>query len=393
MPILFGVILLDLIGFGIVITILPFLSPQLGAGKFDIALIIVSYAVCSGLCGPYWGKLSDRIGRKPVIMICLAGGALAYVLLGLASELWMVFAARAFAGLMAGNIGVASAMMADLTTPENRARGMGLIGAAFGLGLAMGPVLGGLLAGDGNSFTLPCIVAGGMSVLAIIAAALFLPESVSKQRQAESRALQQDKQGLSIYQMLKQTGNRLLTCQYVLHNSCVSAFSYMFPLWVADLLDWTPREVGIIFGIQGIIMAVMQGGFMGLLIRLLGEFPLLRVSISLFLCGLLTAAFAETMPVMVTAAFMAMSGATLCMPVLNTLTSNRTPIALRGRMLGTTSSAGSWGRVIGPLFAGTNLALFGYQAAWLGCAALVVLYLCWALWEKPDRHTGMQSLD
>ncbi len=393
MPILFGVILLDLIGFGIVIPILPFLSPQLGAGKFDIALIIVSYAVCSGLCGPYWGKLSDRIGRKPVIMICLAGGALAYVLLGLASELWMVFAARAFAGLMAGNIGVASAMMADLTTPENRARGMGLIGAAFGLGLAMGPVLGGLLAGDGNSFTLPCIVAGGMSVLAIIAAALFLPESVSKQRQAESRALQQDKQGLSIYQMLKQTGNRLLTCQYVLHNSCVSAFSYMFPLWVADLLDWTPREVGIIFGIQGIIMAVMQGGFMGLLIRLLGEFPLLRVSISLFLCGLLTAAFAETMPVMVTAAFMAMSGATLCMPVLNTLTSNRTPIALRGRMLGTTSSAGSWGRVVGPLFAGTNLALFGYQAAWLGCAALVVIYLAWALWEKPHRHTGMQSPD
>ena len=193
--------------------------------------------------------------------------------------------------------------------------------------------------------------------------------------------------------MLKQTGNRLLTCQYVLHNSCVSAFSYMFPLWVADLLAWTPREVGIVFGIQGIIMAVMQGGFMGQLIRLLGEFPLLRVSIALFLCGLLTAAFAETMPVMVTAAFMTMSGATLCMPVLNTLTSNRTPAALRGRMLGTTSSAGSWGRVVGPLFAGTNLALFGYQAAWLGCAALVVIYLAWALWEKPHRHTGMQSPD
>ncbi|MEP1471202.1 MAG: MFS transporter [Halieaceae bacterium] len=390
MPILFGVILLDLIGFGIVIPILPFLSPELGASNFDIALIIVSYAVCSGLCGPYWGKLSDRMGRKPVIMICLAGGALAYVMLGLASELWMVFAARAFAGLMAGNIGVASAMMADLTTPENRARGMGLIGAAFGLGLVMGPLLGGLLAGDGNSFTLPCIVAGGMSVLAIIAAALFLPESVSKQKQEESRVLQQGKQSLSIYQMLKQTGNRLLTTQYVLHNSCVSAFTYMFPLWVADLLDWTPREVGIVFGIQGAIMAVLQGGFMGQLIRLLGEFPLLRVSITLFLSGLIMAAFAQTMPVMVAAAFTAMSGATLCMPVLNTLTSNRTPAALRGRMLGTTSSAASWGRVVGPLFAGTNLALFGYQAAWLGCAALVAVYLAWALWERPERHSGMQ---
>ena len=132
MPILFGVILLDLIGFGIVIPILPFLSPQLGAGKFDIALIIVSYAVCSGLCGPYWGKLSDRIGRKPVIMICLAGGALAYVLLGLASELWMVFAARAFAGLMAGNIGVASAMMAAATPQQDDVRTLAAMDTAAG---------------------------------------------------------------------------------------------------------------------------------------------------------------------------------------------------------------------------------------------------------------------
>ncbi len=392
MPLLFGVILLDLIGFGIVIPILPFLSPQLGAGKFDIALIIVSYAICSGLCGPFWGKLSDRIGRKPVIMICLAGGALAYVMLGLASELWMVYVARAFAGLMAGNIGVASAMMADLTTPETRARGMGLIGAAFGLGLVMGPLLGGLLAGDGTSFMLPCIVAGGMSVLAIIAAAVFLPESLTTERRAQNLREQQTGPRLSTYQMLRQTGNRMLTFQYVLHNSSVSAFTYMFPLWVADLLDWTPREVGIVFGIQGAIMAVVQGGFMGVLIRGLGELPLLRLSIALFLSGLLIAVFADTMPMMVTAAFTAMTGATLCMPVLNTLTSNRTPVALRGRMLGTTSSAASWGRVFGPLIAGTNLALFGYQAAWLGCAGLVVVYLCWAIWERADRHPGVQTV-
>ena len=101
MPILFGVILLDLIGFGIVIPILPFLSPQLGADKMDIALIIVTYAVCAGLSGPLWGRLSDLIGRKPVIMICLAGAVVAYVMLGLATQLWMVFVARGFAGLMA----------------------------------------------------------------------------------------------------------------------------------------------------------------------------------------------------------------------------------------------------------------------------------------------------
>ena len=142
MPILFGVVLLDLIGFGVVIPILPFLSPQLGASKMDIAYIVMVYAMGAGLSGPLWGKLSDRIGRKPVIMTCLAGGALSYVMLGLATELWMIYAVRAFAGVMAGNFGVASAMMADITPPEQRARGMGIIGAAFGLGMVLGPMLG-----------------------------------------------------------------------------------------------------------------------------------------------------------------------------------------------------------------------------------------------------------
>ena len=177
MPILFGVVLLDLIGFGIVIPILPFLSPQLGANKMDIALIISVYAVCSGLCGPYWGRLSDRIGRKPVIMICLAGAAVSYVMLGLASSLWMIYAARGFAGIMAGNFGVASAMMADITPPEQRARGMGLIGAAFGLGFVLGPVLGGVLAGDEGSFFLPCLFASMTSAFAVLAAWRYLPES------------------------------------------------------------------------------------------------------------------------------------------------------------------------------------------------------------------------
>jgi MFS family permease len=378
------VVLLDLIGFGIVIPILPFLSPRLGADNLDVAFIIVIYALCAGLCAPYWGRLSDRIGRKPVIMICLAGAAVSYVMLGLASQLWMVYAARGFAGMMAGNFGVASAMMADITRPENRARGMGMIGAAFGLGLVLGPVLGGLLSDGGTSFVLPCIVAGVMSVLAIIAAAVFLPESLSAQKRAANRAHQKSGQQGSIFAMLRATGNRLLVFQYVLHNATVGSTTYLFPLWVGDVLHWSAREVGIVFGIQGALIAIIQGGVMGPAVRALGEIKFLRLGVSTCLLGLIVAVFADTMPFMVASAFIALSGATLCMPLLNTIVTYRTPSDLRGRMMGTTGSASSWGRVVGPLFTGANLALFGYTGAWIGIVFIVFFYFIWA-WRLQGR--------
>lgn len=393
MPILFGVVLIDLIGFGIVIPILPFLSPQLGADKIDIALIIVTYAAFSGLFGPFWGRLSDRRGRKPVIMICLAGGALSYVFLGLATELWMVFAARAFAGVMAGNFGVASAMMADVTSPENRAKGMGLIGAAFGLGMVLGPLLGGLLAGDSGSFVLPCIFAGFMSVLAIIAAAVFLPESLSPERRAANRAHQKSGEGVSTAAILEQSNSRLFVVQYVLHNACVSSSTYLFPLWVADVLGWSAREVGFVFGIQGMIMVVVQGGAMGALVRVLGEWRFLRIAIFTFLGGLLLAVFAWNMHSMVASMFVSMTGATLCMPLLNTLITHRTPAKYRGRIMGTTSAASSWGRVFGPALTGFNLAWFGYSVAWAACAALVACYLVWAFWESARSGASVYTND
>ncbi|QFU77452.1 MFS transporter [Halioglobus maricola] len=381
MPLLFGVVLLDLIGFGIVIPILPFLSPQLGANELDIALIIVTYAACSGISGPFWGRLSDRLGRKPVIMLCLAGGALGYVALGLANELWMVFVARGFAGLMAGNFGVASAMMADITGPENRAKGMGLIGAAFGLGMVLGPLLGGLLAGDDGSFALPCIFAGVMSVLAIIAAAIFLPESLPPERRAANRAQQQNPDRASTLEVLKASHTRWFVFQYAVHNACVSSATYIFPLWVAHELAWTAREVGIVFGIQGMIMVLLQGGAMGALVRIFGEWRLLRLTVGMFFVGLVVAVFADTMPVMLASLFIGMSGATMCMPLLNTIFTQRTPAQYRGRLMGTTAAMSSWGRVAGPLVSGLALGVIGYSATWGIWAAVVAYYFAWVVME------------
>ena len=129
----FSVIVVDLIGFGIVIPILPFMSPALGGDEMDVALVIAVYSLGAGVMGPFWGGLSDRIGRKRVLMICLFGGAVSYGMLGVATELWMLYAARGFGGLMAGSLPVASALMADVSPPHKRAKAMGLVGTAFGI--------------------------------------------------------------------------------------------------------------------------------------------------------------------------------------------------------------------------------------------------------------------
>jgi DHA1 family tetracycline resistance protein-like MFS transporter len=251
---------------------------------------------------------------------------------------------------------------------------MGLIGAAFGSGIVLGPMLGGLLSGHNASFTLPCVVAGGMSLLAILAAAFFLAESLPRGKRVQNREHQRGARSVSIYNLLQQTGNRLFVSQYVFHQAAVSSITYLFPLWMGDVLGWRAREVGIVFGIQGALMIIFQGGLLGPLARLLGEWRVLRLAIFVLLLGLLSASLANTMHSMVGSIFLAMTGATLCIPMLNTIVSYSTTLQYRGRMMGITSSASSWGRVVGPLVAGTSLGLLGYSGAWLVSATIVSIY-------------------
>jgi len=148
MPVLFLIVFIDLVGFGLVIPLLPFYAERFGASPQEVTILVAVYSLGSMLTAPLWGRLSDRIGRRPVLMASMIASALAYLWLGFASSLWMLFAARAIAGACAGNISAAQAYIADVTTPENRARGMGMIGAAFGLGFIIGPALGGAVAGS-----------------------------------------------------------------------------------------------------------------------------------------------------------------------------------------------------------------------------------------------------
>ena len=373
----FFVIVVDLIGFGIVIPILPFLSPQLGGGTDDIAFILATYSVAAAIVAPIWGRLSDRVGRRRILGICLLGGAASHFLLAIAETLWLVYASRAVAGMMAGGVPVATALIADASTPEQRSRAMGLIGRAFGIGLILGPVIGGVLARSDTDFMLPCMVAGVLSVLAAGLAVILLPAGKGGEGYAES-AVNEDPSA-PLRRMVKRPGLLLFICQFCLHTSAVSASVYLFPLWVANGLGWQAREVGLFFGLIGVVMVVTQGNILGWMTDRFGNLWVLRSAALCFSAALALSAVATQAWAMGALGLLLFSAATLCLPVLNTIASHLVTPASRGQFFGVTASSAAFGRILGPLVAAALLAQGGYELAWLGTSAVVLLVVMWSM--------------
>ena len=387
----FFVIVVDLIGFGIVIPILPFLSPHLGGGADDVAFILVSYSIMAALVAPLWGRLSDRLGRRLILFVCLLGGAGSHFLLAASNELWMVYLSRAVAGAMAGSLPVATALIADTSTPDQRSRALGLIGRAFGIGLVLGPVIGGVLARSETDFTLPCIVAGVLSGSAAVLALLLLPKSGPKAAPQLSESADTVSAPIpSVWGMLGRSGAALFVSQFALHSCAVSAAIYLFPLWVSYGLGWTAREVGLFFGLVGVVMIVTQGNFLGRMTDRFGTIWVLRGATVIFSLCLLLSAVASGALAMGVLGLLAFSAATLCLPVLNTIASHAVPAPWRGQFFGVTASSASFGRVGGPLIAAALLAQGDFTLAWLGTSAIVLLVVGWSIMQGSDPVDGLQ---
>lgn len=390
----FFVIVVDLIGFGIVIPILPFLSPHLGGGTDDVAFILVSYSVTAALVAPLWGRLSDRLGRRLILFICLLGGAASHFLLAASDALWMVYLARAVAGAMAGSLPVATALIADASTPDQRSRAMGLIGRAFGIGLILGPVIGGVLARSETDFALPCIFAGVLSASAAVLALVLLPKPVPTSQPQVGESVAGDVAPLpSLRAMLGASGVGLFVLQFALHTCAVSASIYLFPLWVSQGLGWTAHEVGLFFGLVGVVMIVTQGNFLGRMTDRFGTIWVLRAAAVTFSLSLLLSTVASGALAMGALGLLAFSAATLCLPVLNTIASHAVPAPWRGQFFGVTASSASFGRVGGPLIAATLLAQGDFGLAWLGTSAIVMLVVGWSMLQGPDPIGGLQISD
>ena len=370
----FLVIVIDLVGFGLVIPLLPFMAPSLGGDSTDVAFIMITYALGAALVSPAWGKLSDKSGRRQALVLALLCSCLAYIVTAMAGTLWQVYFGRALSGLAAGSLPVATALMADLSPPERRAKAMGLVGTAFGLGLIAGPVLGGLLTGESKSFALPFYTAAVMSLVAAVCAHTMLPAKMVKTASPRSDAAED----VVPVPVLRPKQNRLLLMQYVTHTSSVSSIIYLFPLWVADAFTWGPKDVGYFFGVVGVAMITLQGGLLAILTKLFGHMNVLRVGSVTFAISLFVVATAEITPWMPAMIFFAFCGSTVCLPLLNAIASEIVDPSHRGRMMGMTASASSTGRIVGPLFAAALLNSRDFNTAWFGSALMVLFLVIWS---------------
>jgi DHA1 family tetracycline resistance protein-like MFS transporter len=376
MPTLFLIVLVDLIGFGLVIPLLPFYALRFAASPQQVTVLLAVYSLMQLFTAPLWGRLSDRIGRRPVLMVSMAASVAAYFWIGSATALWMLFMARALAGACAGNIAAAQAYIADITKPEHRAKGMGLIGAAFGLGFIIGPAFGGLLAGNNPAaadIETPAWVAAGLSFVALCGVVALLRESLpADQRGGRRRSRNRFAAALEV--LHRPVLSRLLLIFFLV----ILAFAGMestFALWAIGQFGWGPRQVGYVFSFVGFLSATLQGGMIGRLTRLFGEERLLLCGLGLIGAGLLVLPLAHGLAVLALAVTTLALGMGLMQPSLSSLISRRAGREEQGEVMGVSQSVGSLSRVLGPVAAGFFFGEFGRDAAFVWGAVLVAVAL------------------
>jgi len=346
---LFVTMVVIMMGFGMVIPILPYYIEQFGAGGSAMGMLMAIYAVMQFFFSPVWGRLSDRHGRKPVLIIGVLGNGITQLLFGLSTNLGMMFAARALAGILSSaTLPTAMAYISDSTTNEERGGAMGMIGAAMGVGMTIGPGLAGWLAG--YQLALPFFVAAALSLVTLVLIYRILPESLpSDRRQIQAQAAQ-DPQLRQMWQALFGPIGFLLLLA-LLMSFGLTSFEGIFGLYVLDLFNYSPQRVGLIITLVGVISAVAQGGLTGPLSKRWGEVRIVQGSLLVSALGFgLMLLARDFIGVLITVGIFVLGNAML-RPVIASLTSKRAPGG-QGIAMGLSNAFMSLGRILGPLWAG-----------------------------------------
>jgi MFS transporter, DHA1 family, tetracycline resistance protein len=373
--VLFLIVFVDLLGFGIVIPLLPYYADAYGASPATVGAVVAVYSLMQFFFSPVWGRLSDRIGRRPVLLISLSGSIVGYTIFAFAPSLPLLFLSRIVAGIAAANIGTAHAYIADVTTPENRARGMGLIGAAFGLGFIFGPPIGGILSSasldrglHGN--LIPGLAAAGLSAVAWTIAAFVLAES----RRPSGAGGVLRRFDFSAWRGAFRAP--LLATVLVILFLLILGFASMettVTLFAKERFGFTPRDLGYFFGFMGVIVAVIQGGFIGRLARAFGERKLVAAGALSLMTGFALVPFVPDSRYLYPVAFLVAVGQALSYPNLMSLVTKASPASLHGSVLGVSQSVASLSRVLGPLVGGFTYGLAKAPGSFFTAAVLAAI--------------------
>lgn len=400
----FLAVLIDLMGFGLVLPLLPFYASTFHASAVAIGLLYSVYSLAQLIFSPLWGSLSDRIGRRPIMLMSTLGAVCAYLLFAVSKSLAVLFTSRLIAGIMGGNISTAQAYAADVTAPEDRAKGMGLIGAAFGIGFVLGPALSTLLIHPAfvrhlpfhvqNPYSLPGFFAAFMSLASFFLVLFKLPETVAqsgheKQPFVLKGGVFSKSFWASIFEVKPNRARYLfpllILSAFLLSFGQSSLYS-AFPLFCKARLAMPAEQVGMQFVIMGLIAVLIQGGLIRHLVKKWGEEKLFFTGNILMICGLALIPFAPSQRIVTLFLSVMAVGVSLNGPTLNSLISKEADPAQIGRAMGTSQGISGLGRVLGPTWGGWLYGLY-YSAPFLATAAAVsgTLWIGHKLkqWAKP----------
>lgn len=380
---LFLFCVIDTLGFGILIPLVPYMADRFGVAPQFITPVLGSYSLCQLLAAPYWGRLSDRWGRRPILMSSLAGACLSYVILGFANNIWWLLASRMLAGCMAGNIAAAFAYASDVSTPQKRAGTLGLVGAAIGIGFTLGQPIGGLLAGADAAhanFVAPAVLSTLTSLTAILLVRFVLPESHA----AVPREGHPQESRRGAWRLLRErpTLARLSVATLVVTYS-QAILESIFAIWALRRYGFGPRTVGFLLCAVALPALVMQGGLVRLLVPRIGEARLAMWGVLLYVAGLLTLSVSPSLGVTIAGLILCGIGLGAYNPSAFALASRQSRGHDRGAVMGAYVASGSLARVIGPFSSGPLYALLGSAAPFV-IGACVTLPAAWLV-RRADR--------
>lgn len=386
---IFATVFLDLLGVGILIPVIPYLVQQYNSDALVVGLLSLSYSAAQFVAAPVLGALSDRYGRRPLLVLSVLGSAVGYVVFGLAGSLAVLFLGRIIDGFTGGNISIAQAYIADVTPPKDRAKNFGLIGAAFGLGFIMGPALGGVL--SQISLQTPAFVAAGLSLITAAFGFFVLPESLpAEMRKRTAITLAEINPIRQVGEAIQRPGLRPALLAIFAQNVAFAGLQSNFAVFTLQRFGLGPQQNAALFTFLGIVGVVMQGFLVRRLVNRFSDRSLAVTGLIIMTSGFAATAFAPAVWMLYPTMALVSIGNALSTPTLTNIVSRQASAQEQGSILGATQSVNSLTRVFGPVWAGASFDVLGAGAPYWSGAIFIALAAGIAA-RYGRRHSGMPS--